>query len=115
MISTQKVKECLSSISSLSADEIEQHESLVDNAVAVAEKEFKSEETDSSVLFAAAKANYDIALALSMLDSVTSFKAGDISITEKGERLNSARALFENVLSDCSDTVSDAGFVFKTV
>ena len=114
MIDIDEVKEALEEISGLDSDTLDGFSVLIQNAVASADAQFE-EDSDLAVMYAAAKANYDISLALNSQDKITSFAAGDVKITEDNQRLESAKALYESIIGDCTGTVSDNGFVFKTV
>ena len=77
----------------------------------------KTGSTDYSgaALLAAARANYKIALIRRSGNSVTSFSAGDIKISENNSELENAKALLDEVSSECAALADVNGFAFRTV
>lgn len=112
----ENVAERLKQIASLGDDEIEAYEPFILLAISWVEKKAQgAADADVSMLemLAAAKANYDASLAFGK-EEVTSFKAGDLSITKRGS-VSSAKELLESALSACSDFITAEGFAFRTV
>lgn len=67
-------------------------------------------------LYLAAKTNYQLCLA-DFNEGISSFKAGDVSISKSGPSLESAKALLDTTLKDASHIViaNDEGFAFMEV
>lgn len=61
-----------------------------------------------------AKTNLEIALINSQSDSVKSFSAGDVKITQSDTVLV-AREIYSSALEDASDIVSDNAFCFRSI
>lgn len=116
MISVEKVKLVLSSLSSTEVDDLEHYSPIIKNAVAVASKLVdEADHSDERVEFlAAAKANYDICL-ISSCDAVTSFSAGDVSITQGANGREGAKAILDDAMKNVADIISDNGFAFMGV
>ena len=116
MISVDKIKENLKLIAELTDEETEKYLPLMEAKVSVyANAEISEEDEQRLAMLAAAEVNYQIALASDGTGSVTSFKAGDVSITESNRSLDSAKTLAESMEKDCRDLAEDGSFVFRTV
>lgn len=117
MISFDEVRNILKSLGDLSDEELDTYSMVINNCVYTVSSHIKSEtENDERISYlAAAKANYEIALARSGSDRVTTFKAGDVSISESDSFIEYAKELFESAKHDCSDLISDEGFAFLGV
>ncbi|MCD7797423.1 MAG: hypothetical protein LUG95_07495 [Clostridiales bacterium] len=98
-------------------DEIEKYNSIIcgicDLVFAVLNDE--KYETDSRIIhFAAAKCYYQLLL-FNQSDEVTSFKAGDVSYSASSSAIDKARALYEQVMSNCCEMIKDSSFDFRAV
>ncbi len=72
-------------------------------------------EEDRRVIYlAAAKCNYQILL-LNQSESLTSFKAGDISYTMSSASVEGARELYNQAVKDCADLLRNESFAFEAV
>lgn len=116
MINIERVKAILCSLSSRSIEELEQYEPIVKNAVNIASRLVCEDAhgDDRAEYFAATKANYDISLA-SNCDGVTSFSAGDVSISQGSNSHLNAKAMLDDAMKNASDIISDNGFAFLGV
>ncbi|WP_297131022.1 hypothetical protein [uncultured Eubacterium sp.] len=114
---TENILEILCTIGRMSDDEAKKYVSLVKiNSRPFADKEY--DEGDEALLeyFVAAKTNYQIALA-SYDSEISSFKAGDVSVTSTpdGNAVKNAKALLDDAYSTISHLVADKGFYFRGV
>ncbi|MBQ7740586.1 MAG: hypothetical protein IJT65_05065 [Eubacterium sp.] len=115
-VDINNVKQKLSQLSKIDVQELADFLALIENAASWVDARLIASDASKAELLAAAKANYDISLTKSGISGVTSFKAGDVSITRKsGEEFSGAKALFESILNDCSDILSDSAFDFRCV
>lgn len=116
MINIERVKLILSALASKTADELEQYSPIISNAVAVISRLVdECNHSDERVEFlAATKANYDICL-ISSCDDVTSFSAGDVSITQGANGKECAKAILDDAMKNVADVISDNGFAFMEV
>lgn len=88
------------------------YQSLMEAAAAGVAKENPAH----AALIAAARVNYQIALLQSADDGVSSFKAGDVSISEtKSSAVNAARDFLTAVEAQYSVTAAGDGFAFRSV
>lgn len=118
MINVDDVKSVAAALGNFSEDELEKYSPLIECAVSVVSSMLKDETLceDSRVIYlAAAKANYDAALASSCAGKVTSFSAGDISISESSVSVENAKALFDNAGMSCAELIRDDSFAFSGV
>lgn len=119
MIDVEKVKRITALLGGYDDGEIEKYSPVIENAAAVigsliANADF---ETDTrAVYLAAARANYDIVLAVNSNDgdNVTSFTAGDVKIVES-DTVAYAERLYKNAQNACRVILADSGFCFKCV
>ena len=116
-MNTKKVLEILCSIGNFADDEVNKYASLVEiNMLPFAENEYN--ESDEALLeyFVATKTNYQIAIA-SGNSEISSFKAGDVSITSStdGNAVKNAKALFDDACASISHLVADKSFYFREV
>lgn len=116
-MNTEKVLEILRAIGNFTEDEVKKYSSLVEiNMHPFAENEY--DESDEALLeyFVATKTNYQIALA-SGDSEISSFKAGDVSITSStnGIAVKNAKALLDDACASISHLVADKCFYFREV
>lgn len=102
----------------LSENEASLYSALCTNAIAQVREELKSESSEQENgrrlnSAAAALAYYNYALIQSGRNTAESFKAGDITITESGVDLKSARELWENEKKEIAHLICDNSFEFK--
>ncbi len=115
MLDTAKVTRLLTTISPLTAEELASYSDVIAAAAAAFEDSEDEQTSTRLALIAAARANYLIALAQSGDSRITSFKAGDVSITESTDAVAAAKALMEEMESTGHGITADSGFVFQTV
>lgn len=116
-MNTEKVLEILRAIGNFTENEVKKYSSLVEiNMHPFAENEY--DESDEALLeyFVATKTNYQIALA-SGDSEISSFKAGDVSITSStnGNAVKNAKALLDDACASISHLVADKSFYFREV
>lgn len=116
-MNTENILEILCTIGNMSADEAKKYTALVKtNLLPFANKNYG--EVDEALLeyFVATKTNYQIALA-SGDGEISSFKAGDVSVTSStdGNAVKNAKALLDDACSAISHLIADNGFCFKGV
>ena len=118
MISIENVKSRLKVLSSLSDEEIERYEAIITSCIFALEGRLAGDGKEGSErleLYAAAKANYHIALINDADGDVTSFSAGDLSISRNADALVSAEKILKSLEEDCSDLIKGDGFAFECV
>lgn len=118
MINIDDVKSVAAVIGNYSDDELEKYSSLIECAVSAVSSMLKDDTfcSDTRVIYlAAAKANYDAVLASSCVGTVTSFTAGDVSISESAASVENAMTLLNNARLSCAELINDDGFAFLGV
>lgn len=118
MINVDDVKSVAAALGGYSDDELEKYTSVIDCAVSVVSSMLNNEDlcSDARVIYlAAAKAHYDAVLISSCTDGITSFTAGDVSISESSASVEYARALLESARLDCAALIKDDSFAFLGV
>ncbi len=119
MISVEKVKECLLSLTQLDTETLDEKEIVIENALGYIQsivRDYTEADEPRVVMLAAARANYLIALLNSSENGVSSFKAGDVSFTkESGSYTESAKAFYESTLGENNDLIRQNGFIFEAV
>ncbi|MFR5875371.1 MAG: hypothetical protein ACLUFN_02650 [Eubacterium sp.] len=118
MINVDDVKDAMAALGNYNDDKLERYSALIECAASVVSSMLKEESLckDSRAIFlAAAKANYDAALSSSCADRVTSFTAGDISISESTSSVDNAKALFDDAKLNCALLIVDDSFAFLGV
>ena len=118
MINIDNVIAKLKAISSLGDDEIESFDFIISQCVSSVESRVKDGASDGDErleMLCAAKANYDIALINDGGEDITSFSAGDLSISRNAGALSSAEKIYNSILADCTDIVLGEGFAFECV
>ncbi len=110
MVSAEEVKSCLKLFGDYSDEELEKYDVMIEEAA-----ESVKDETEKAAMLAAARLNYKLALINGSGDGVTSFKAGDVSITQNDNSVEYAKSLFEQIAADCPELSDDSGFAFRTV
>lgn len=115
MIDIERVIPVLAVLSGADSEELEQISPVIGNAVYVVSRLVKEEEhnSDRAVYLAGAKANYDLSL-IRNCDNVTSFSAGDVSITQD-RSYNPAKEILDETIKNASDIICDNGFAFMGV
>ncbi len=115
---TAQIIEALEMLSPYSQEELMGYITLINAEKEAVENrlaELGEQPCVQSVMLAAARANYKIALVNQSADKVTHFKAGDISITEGSEALENAKRLLDEVSSACPQLCGGEGFAFECV
>jgi hypothetical protein len=118
MININDVIPVTALLGNYSDEELEKYAALIENAVSVASSMLKDEsmsKESKAIYLASAKANYDMALAMTGGDNVTSFKAGDVSISECSAFVENAKAIFEEAKVHCASLIKDECFAFLGV
>lgn len=116
MIDIENVNDILKSVGDYSDDQLKKYRKVVDNAVSVINSMTESQGSNSKIDYLCAlKANYDIVLLSASEDNITSFTAGDVSITQGTDLIAFAKQLYTNALNDCADLIKDNGFAFLGV
>ncbi|MCR5206861.1 MAG: hypothetical protein K6C14_00100 [Eubacterium sp.] len=116
MISNSEIIECLEAISPYGAEELLGYSVIIDAERERINARLKNgKSTADAVMLAAARVNYRLALIKRETGGVKSFRAGDVSITEGNETLESARALLEEVSRGCPALADGEAFDFRTV
>lgn len=115
MIRIEDVNEALKFIGDYSEDEIKKYSRVIENAVLSICGTADNCDDERLIYLCAVKANYDIVLITGSTDNVTSFTAGDVSITQGSTLTEHAKQLYMNALKDCSDLIKDSGFAFLGV
>lgn len=115
MISLERVMQILVEITGLKEVELEPYFLIISNAVNVTSMEIDEacHKQDRVIHYAAAKANYAISLVKDD-DGISSFSAGDVSITKNNQN-NSAKRFLEEAEKSVSDIIVDKGFAFLGV
>lgn len=104
----------LRAIGDYSDEEIERYLPIITiNASSIDETQVSGEDYNSVVYYLAAKSNYEICL-MRQSDSVTSFEAGDVKISQSLD-VNRAKELYELTRQSVADYLADNGFVFMGV
>lgn len=117
MINKEDVKALLIVIGDYDSEQIQKYQQLLENAISIVGKMAdESDHADSRIVYlAAAKANYDIKLIESCSGSVSSFTAGDVSITENANAVDNSKQLLNSAIADASTLIIDKGFAFLGV
>jgi hypothetical protein len=115
-MSIDDILNSLSLIGNYSEDEVEKYRSFAEKNLMLVGNVEIHDEADWVRLdyLVAAKTNYEIALMKAGESNVTSFTAGDVSITES-DSVNTAREIYYSALADASDLVGDNGFEFRSI
>lgn len=96
----------------LTEEALTQYKTLIEAAVT----SVAGETPAHAALIAAARANYQIALLQNAGDSVSSFKAGEVSISEtKSSTVDNAKSFLAAVEAQYSVTAAGNGFAFRSV
>ena len=117
MISKEQVFALLAGMGSYSDEEMERYAPIAEkNYHLLADNVPLDSERDESryAYYIAAKTNYEISLISGCSSTVTSFKAGDLAITE-GNSHALAKEIYLSALADVRDLVSDDEFAFLGV
>lgn len=120
MINIQDVMEIVASVGGYDSTVTQKYLSVIENAALSIENRLKDKaySSDTRIVFlTGVKACRDISLLSGGTSGVTSFKVGDISITENGENGGSFSALYESALDNCTELLADvgSGFAFMDV
>ncbi len=120
MININDVTEIVASVGGYDSTAVQKYLSVIENAVLSVENMLadKSYCSDKRIVFLAGiKACNDISLIAGGTSGVTSFKVGDISITENGESSGSFSALYRSALDNCTELLADSSsdFAFMNV
>lgn len=115
----EKIKEYLMAMGNFSAEDMEKYKFILDASVTSVLDMLNdsADVTDDRIMqLMASRAYLKICYIDSAESGVTSFKAGDVSYTEKaGTALDGAKEIYRIALDDCSQFINDAGFAFLGV
>lgn len=117
MISIDRVEDILRAVCDYNDGDIERYSAIIEAAVSSAEKKAADESLHSDeriVMLAAAQANYSVCLAAGA-DDITSFTAGDISLSRGSDALSRAKLFLQQAQEQCASIISDSGFAFIDV
>lgn len=104
MINTELVQASIALMGDMEDAELEKFNPIIDSAIAAVCAVIKddTDENDPRVIqLAAAKAYKAICCSASQADGVTSFTAGDVSVTQKADTFGNAESYYEMALNDC--------------
>jgi len=118
-VNTERIKEYVMAMGDFSREEIEKYGFILEAAVKSVPDMLKdgADVNDARImLLAAAKAYCKISCLSSEESGVTSFKAGDVSFSEKAGFVKSAaEEIYKSALADCREFLKDSGFAFLGV
>ena len=104
--------EALEQITGLTPEALARYQTLIEAAA----NTVAAEKPAYAALIAAARVNYQIALLQSAGDGVSSFKAGEVSISEtKNSAVSAAKEYLTAVEAQYSTAASGEGFAFRSV
>ncbi len=112
------IKNELMLIMDIDEDEVQKYSRYIENAAKSVNSLLTDGdyEQDSRVVhLCAVTVYYRLVLMQKTDDSITSFKAGDVSYTKDGSLSGQARELLSLALQDCRGLVKDCGFAFEVV
>lgn len=118
MIDAQLVKESLKLLTGFDDEETESYMPVLNAAIASVSAMLKddAEENDPRVIqLAAAKAYCGICRSATGSGGITSFSAGDVSLTMKDSAADDSSAYLAAALADCEGLIKDSGFAFLSV
>lgn len=111
----EEVIELLRIISDFSDEEIDKYHPFIEihfakykNAV------FLDGDKERMLVLVAAKIYYEISK-MQANSNISSFKAGDITITSPNADIERAKSIYLSALENASDLVEDIGFAFRSV
>lgn len=114
----EKVQDLLQQISGMTEEETAAYSKVTELACARAEAQLKhSGDADDArtLAYAAAMAYYMICLCEDAKNDITSFTAGDISITGNASRTEAARQLLQTAEKNCAGMLQAGAFAFMGV
>lgn len=115
----EKIKEYLMAMGNFSAEDMDKYKFILDASVTSVLDMLNdtADVTDDRILqLMASRAYLKICCLDKVENGVTSFKAGDVSYTEKeSTALDGAREIYNLALADCSQFINDSGFAFLGV
>ena len=118
MTDIQLVKESLKLLAGFNDEETEKYMPVLNAAVASVSAMLKddADENDPRVIqLAAAKAYCAICRSASESGGITSFSAGDVSLTMKDSAADDSKAYLAAALADCEELIKDSGFAFLSI
>lgn len=112
MADITEIKRELQKIAALTEEELLRYETLIEAAA----DSVIGEAPSHAALIAAARVNYQIALLQKSGDGVSSFKAGEVSISETNSSgIEAAKAFLTAVEAQYSNRAAKDGFAFRSV
>lgn len=117
MMSVEEIIGVLKVISDLSEKEIEYYKALIEMyASPYLDTEYGDKEKKRMMLFVAAKIYYEISK-MRISSEITSFKAGEVSISsaDRIDPCEKARLIYQSALEGVTDLIEDNGFEFLGV
>ena len=116
MTDNSLIRRELMALLSMTEDEVDNYESLIEysvNCVMPIIKEGVDENDARIVHLCAVRVYYQLALTQS--DFISSFSAGEVSYSTDASLPSRARALLDDALRSCSDLINDGDFAFRVV
>lgn len=111
------VKNELCVLTEYESEQLDKYNGIIESICDSVFSQVKSldDKADKRVIhLAAAKCYYQILL-LNQSESLTSFKAGDISYTMSSASVEGARELYYQAVKDCADLMKKDSFAFEAV
>lgn len=117
MMSVEEIIEILKIISDLSDSEVEHYKALIEMyAFPYLDAEYSDKDKKRMLIFVAAKIYYEISK-MRISSDITSFKAGEVSISsaDKTDPSEKARLIYISAAENVTDLIEDNGFEFLGV
>lgn len=111
------VKNELYVLTEYESGQLDKYDGIIESVCDSVSSQLKSSELEADkriIHLAAAKCYYQILL-LNQSESLTSFKAGDISYTMSSASVEGARELYDQAVKDCADLLKTDSFAFEAV
>lgn len=117
MINYEAVESLVVIMGDYSNEQIQKYQPIIDNAICiVGNMTDENNYSDERIIYlAAARANYNIKLIEACGVSVSSFTAGEISISENNSTTDNSKQLLESAMLAAQDLISDDSFAFLGV
>ncbi len=116
MICVENVKSLVKTIGGYEDNELDRFDILIENIIDTLNSQLKNPSycNDARIeMLAATTVNYQLVIVEN--DGVTSFKAGDLSVTQSGYAAMNAKTLLDNAKENATDLIIDSGFAFLGV
>lgn len=116
-MNVEEIIEILKVISNLGDKELEHYRALIEMyACPYSDTEYSDKDKKRMLLFVASKIYYEISK-MRISNEVTSFTAGEVSISSSGKinETERARLIYQSALEEVVDLIEDKGFEFLGV